>query len=407
MCTKDFKAKYGYYPPIGKKVCINCFSDIIGIKNYIKANPIDGDCDYCEKKTIDNIEVANIDDVILHIKNSIEAKYKQADKKLVKCFNSSVKENLFSTLKLLNEEGFGAIDKTLFNDIEKALNKGKPLWREKRSHNENSFRKNRFTWHRFCDLLKHHLRYLMYKVPQNDILPKNSYHGQEPVEILDFIGKTCIDLNLVREVNEGTKIFRCRPNKKNSNFYNVNDLGPPRAKDAIYANRMSPAGIPMFYGAFNEKTALKEVHDDSRPPINITLAEFEVIKSFKVIDFCLFKRPPDIFDWIDVNLRHQNQFLNSLIHDISESIKKDGREHIEYVPTQVVTEYFRHIFRDIENAKVMGIIYPSSKFENGKSVVLFFTQDNFVNDIDLDKKTDINENIYLKLITSTIKTIKP
>jgi hypothetical protein len=57
---------------------------------------------------------------------------------------------------------------------------------------------------------------------------------------------------------------------------------------------------------------------------------------------------------------------------LSKSIEKDGREHIEYVPTQIVTEFFRYPFSEDNKISIDGIIYPSSKNIGKKACVLFF-----------------------------------
>lgn len=49
----------------------------------------------------------------------------------------------------------------------------------------------------------------------------------------------------------------------------------------------------------------------------------------------------------------------------------DGREHIEYVPTQIITEYFRYKFATKKIEKIDGIIYPSSKDRRMNACVLF------------------------------------
>jgi len=55
-------------------------------------------------------------------------------------------------------------------------------------------------------------------------------------------------------------------------------------------------------------------------------------------------------------------------------MERDGSEPIEYVPTQIVTEYFRHRFRLQENRRLDGILYRSSRSTNGIACVLFIDQ---------------------------------
>ncbi|HBC3478543.1 TPA: RES family NAD+ phosphorylase, partial [Vibrio cholerae] len=57
--------------------------------------------------------------------------------------------------------------------------------------------------------------------------------------------------------------------------------------------------------------------------------------------------------------------------DFTAPVRKDGLEHIDYVPTQVVSEHFRFIHKTKEGKKVDGIIYPSSKFNKRNAIVLF------------------------------------
>ncbi len=51
------------------------------------------------------------------------------------------------------------------------------------------------------------------------------------------------------------------------------------------------------------------------------------------------------------------RFLQKFIHDITLPVELDGREHIDYVPTQVFTEYFRYAFP----GGVDGLMFPSAQ----------------------------------------------
>ena len=53
----------------------------------------------------------------------------------------------------------------------------------------------------------------------------------------------------------------------------------------------------------------------------------------------------------------------------------DGREHIDYVPSQIVTEYFRHVYRTYDGKPLDGIIFPSAHVRNGKNFVIFASSD--------------------------------
>jgi hypothetical protein len=53
----------------------------------------------------------------------------------------------------------------------------------------------------------------------------------------------------------------------------------------------------------------------------------------------------------------------------------DGREHIDYVRPQIVTEYIRHVNRSDEGKQLEGIVFPRSRFPKGKNLVVFATQE--------------------------------
>jgi RES domain len=59
-------------------------------------------------------------------------------------------------------------------------------------------------------------------------------------------------------------------------------------------------------------------------------------------------------------------FLWSFARDLRKPVVLDGREHIEYVPTQVVTEYMRWF----PAAAIDGILYTSAQ-NGGTSCVIF------------------------------------
>ncbi len=124
-----------------------------------------------------------------------------------------------------------------------------------------------------------------------------------------------------------------------------------------------------------KKTPLAEISSNQHSkPALISLATFELLNDIRVIDLTKVQPTPSIFDSENRDVRSDISFLNSFLSDFIKPIEKDGKEHIEYVPTQVVTEYFRYIFRDSKKDNVYGICYPSSRNNSGKSIVLFIEQ---------------------------------
>ena len=83
------------------------------------------------------------------------------------------------------------------------------------------------------------------------------------------------------------------------------------------------------------------------------------------------------YDSLEYDPRPPLIFLYHFAADISKPIARDDRVHVEYVPTQVITEYFRTGFSDT-SAPIMGIRYPSSRHYGHSSIVLFATQEDLL-----------------------------
>ena len=47
------------------------------------------------------------------------------------------------------------------------------------------------------------------------------------------------------------------------------------------------------------------------------------------------------------------------VKSITAPVAHDGREHIEYVPTQILTEYFRGRVKGEGASRLDGIVYPA------------------------------------------------
>jgi hypothetical protein len=130
---------------------------------------------------------------------------------------------------------------------------------------------------------------------------------------------------------------------------------------------MNPTGVPVFYGAMDADTCINEI----RLPVNAysIVAKFNLIKPIKVIDLTLlndFSSKLDIFEKNYDKLAPIYQFLKRFHEEISKPILPSD-EQLQYIPTQVISEYLEQSFKP----KVNGIIYRSAQSKNGKNIVLF------------------------------------
>lgn len=383
----------------GKFVCANCFEDY-AIKNFIELNAKTTECDYCGGVSdSDEPIAADLADVTELIASGVESAYEDPANSagwcsaeggwLVTTYDSY---ELIEELVEVSSDADGLLD-----DIAGSI-EGRE-WCEIDPYGDPVSDSLYFDWKRFTQQIKHHARYVFYKLPKEKKGIQSYRRPDNPYDILDCIGKYANVLDLITMLPVGTPFIRVRIHKSTEQCTTYKELGPPLAEHAKNANRMSPAGIPMFYASFDEETSLCETSNDSCELL--TVATFKTLKPFQVLDLSKLPEVPSIFDEENRWLRQSLIFMNDFLEDISKPVARDGCEHIEYVPTQVVTEYFRHLFRTINRKKIEGIIYPSSVSPEGKSCVLFFEQGQCTqDDIDLD------ENKWLSMITASVKTVK-
>lgn len=142
-------------------------------------------------------------------------------------------------------------------------------------------------------------------------------------------------------------------------------LGPPPPVRAT-ANRMSPAGISMFYGSTDLDTAVAEIGAHSSYGHAVT-GQFTPAREIRLLDLTRLPELPSIFEPRFADHYYAIVFLRKFIQDLTLPIDLDGREHIDYVPTQVFTEYLRYSFP----ARVDGLMFPSSQGP-GTNVVVFY-----------------------------------
>ncbi|MGD5712530.1 RES family NAD+ phosphorylase, partial [Xanthomonas citri pv. citri] len=147
-------------------------------------------------------------------------------------------------------------------------------------------------------------------------------------------------------------------------------MGPPPVEFAIQTNRMSPPGIVMTYVADDPETALAETADKVGA---YALGEFVADRDVLILDLTSIPRVPTIFDEIPdaapYDPRPRLAFLHRVSREISRPIARDDRLHIEYVPTQVITEFVRTSVT-LNQKRIEGIRYRSSRHGGRTAIVL-------------------------------------
>ncbi len=219
-----------------------------------------------------------------------------------------------------------------------------------------------WSWAEFVKVVKHERRYFFYNIDQplsDELISPNA--------LLKVLANKCRQTRMIRRLPAGSIFYRCRCRKKRQRYEQPLELGPP-PKDCASQSRMSPAGITMFYGAHDEATARAETLE--HPNERHSMALFALGKDVTILD--LTQSPyVSIFDVKRQHLYNWAIFMHQFREDLSKTIKKDNRVHIEYIPTQIITEYFRTYLKNQSGKRIDGILYRSATHTKGKCIALF------------------------------------
>ncbi len=380
-----------------KYVCKDCFSDY-AIRKFVSDSATEQQCSYCNKESENGPIAAPLEEVVEFILDGIKTEYGDpADEGIGWCSQEGGWQlPIIDTYDLINGElDLGIDSDDLLNDIISSINQTE--WCDK---NPYSMRKEDalfYSWEIFSEIVKHQTRYVFLKMKDED-----KYEESNPYRILEDIGEKIEELTLIKEVNKGTAIFRARIGDQ---YYNsAKELGAPPVKFATQSNRFSPAGIPMFYGSSDSETAFKELIITDTKKNKITIGKFQTFRNLNLLDLTKLPEVPSIFDPEKNYLRSAAIFIGNFTNDVSKTIEKDSKEHIEYVPTQIVSEYLRHIFKCVNGENLHGMVYPSSKNNGGVNYVLFITNEEATDD-EIDKTSDVQTNQNHVLLLERVKHI--
>ena len=346
---------------MAKYVCQSCIEDV-GLQAIVEKHEENEKCSYCGSP-----RAAYLEYVTDHMMEAIGTEYGDIEDNLD--VNGQLPDHcdidgVFSDL------GFNLKNEDLMSDIRSTFGD-----RVYTLDQEADFLHGvRFdAWRQFQDLVKHKRRYTFstFGYAQSPDLDPLLW---TPRNLLDNVAKTIHELSLIETVPAGTTFWRVRLHDTGRTFDLPKDFTSPPRKCAIYANRMSPAGVPMFYGADDFETAVLEVTspDETYDNKSVTGMKFATVSDLSMLDLTALPRMESCFvDW-DQWKRMGISFLSSFVHDLSRPTTKNGQEHIDHVPSQVFTEHIRFEVKTASGGNIMGIKYPSSR--NGKVCCVLFVE---------------------------------
>ncbi len=222
-----------------------------------------------------------------------------------------------------------------------------------------------FIWQEFCFNVKHSARFF-------SATAESRLH-----ELLDGIerfktpeGKACV--RSISPTDAEGVIYRARQALDAATIVRIYDdpvseMGPPPGSLAT-AGRMNPAGIAVFYGAFDPQTCLAEI----RLPVGgrAFTAGFRLVRPIRVLDLTVLDNAVHGVSWLDPahdHISEQWAFLSRFHDEISRPVL-EHEEDIEFIPTQAVAEYLAHKFDRAFDA----VIYKSPQTGGeGLNIALF------------------------------------
>jgi hypothetical protein len=217
----------------------------------------------------------------------------------------------------------------------------------------------RWSWKDFSQVVKHQSRFHLHLRSAIGQYQKTLIHANE---MLPFLGKLFIRHKMVKRVDAGMRFYRARVGK---HPLTAKDNGPP-PKELASAGRMNPAGIPYFYLAYEERTAIAEAR--ALIARDVTLSTWRNSRELLVIDFTNQLKDISIFEGQHSAL-DQTVFLRYFLQEISEPLVSDEAAELSYIPTQITCEFLAQVFQ-YKKQKMDGLIYTSS-ITGGKNLVLF------------------------------------
>ena len=375
---KDILERLGGGNPVAHEdeyVCGECFEDE-GLKGLIETEAQANVCTFCGAESDEPI-AAPLVEVLLYIRECLDREYDEAVNRLT-YDEGEYMGQVWGTREVLEDHlGLGLPrddDGALMDALCDGL--GERPWCRRHPYSLTDDEKLNFSWSEFCELIKHRRRYFFLREERAD---PELY---SPLTLLRELPSWCERFGLVKSLAANSRLYRARFQQPGEVYSTAADLGPPPEEKATMSNRMSPPGIVMFYVSDEAETALRETAKDVEEDAGqYAIGRFQTLREIKILDLGDIPSIPSIFapvpDSLEYDPRPPLIFLNYFAVELSKPIARDRSIHVEYIPTQVVTEYFRtEFFHDGE--RIAGIRYQSARQSDHYSLVLFAAQEDLV-----------------------------
>jgi hypothetical protein len=203
------------------------------------------------------------------------------------------------------------------------------------------------------------------------------YEDEPPARLTKFLSAllTYVESDLLVELPAQSKLYRGRMIDELDTLRPLVEAEPsvqlgPAPSHLADGGRLNSRGIGLFYAADDVDTAVGEIALHS-PYDKAIIGGFVTQRPLNILDFTRrLTTFPSIFA-TDEESRTKwmfARFASRFTSRITAPILLDGRQQVDYTPTQVVAEYLRYV----PERRIDGIAWPSHVGSgNGKNIMLF------------------------------------
>ncbi len=249
---------------IDKNVCAECIDDV-DLQNFVSEHASSNLCDYCASRSEEPIAVA-MDQLLGEVSEAVDSIWDDPDNVGIayESREGGYQAPVFNSYDLIHDQlGNPFIPAELSKDVVDAFTAGGNQWIEKHYYTSSPDEILKYGWSKFVEVVKHRKRYL-FSVAE-DRSPDDIFGDDlPPYKFLLAMGDVITEVGLIMTLPANTVLFRARVHTSNESPKCAADLGTASIEHSTYSNRMSPAGIPMFYGAFDKETGIAETFDPSK-----------------------------------------------------------------------------------------------------------------------------------------------
>jgi hypothetical protein len=224
----------------------------------------------------------------------------------------------------------------------------------------------RWGWEGFVETVKSSSRFVFLHPAAGRTHEITEINTADMLDRLAQVIKNCGALILFPK---GQPILRGRKHHPDAVLKSKDDLGAPPA-GITPGQRMNPPGIPFFYGAHDERTALAELRGLDGEVA--TVASWRTVRDSYIVDLAGLVPVPSIFDHQPYASRPEMRFLHRFAVEISKPMRAHDNPDVDFVPTQVVAEFIRHCIHPPDsNEPIEGLRYDSAIQAGGTNLVFF------------------------------------